>query len=262
LAIGYEVALTALQLAQAYAVFANGGILIRPTLVKRVLDPRGRVRYEHEPEPVRRVVRRDVADELREMLRGVVGEGGTGASAALQTHELAGKTGTARRVGPTGYSNQQHTAVFVALFPVEDPQIVSVVRLDAPRGSYAAVSAAPLTRRMLEEALAARSGGIDRERLARPTVRVGRARTAGPEQALPRAVVPWPVVPVRPNEEPRRVPEVQGLTLRDAVARLHRAGLRVRAEGRGQVTGTDPAAGDSVAPGTLIRVRARAGGAR
>jgi cell division protein FtsI (penicillin-binding protein 3) len=176
LAIGYELSLTPLQLAAAYAAVANDGLLLRPTLVRQVRDPRGRVVYEHRPEPVRRVVRPEVARELRDMLRGVVMEGGTGRSAGLQTYELAGKTGTARQARDGRYVRDRHTAVFAALFPADDPQLVSVVKLDGPRWGYAATSAAPLTRRMLEQALAARASGIDRGKLARDAQRMPAAR--------------------------------------------------------------------------------------
>lgn len=255
LAIGYELSLTSLQLATAYAAIANGGLLLRPALVKRVVDARGRVLYEHAPEPVRRVVRPAVADALREMLREVVGEG-TGAAAAMQTYEIAGKTGTARQVGPGGYTAQRHTAVFVGLFPADDPQLVTVVRLDAPRGGYAAASAAPLTRRMLEEALAARLAGIDRGRLARATVRRADRRAAVPGPAATRAVLAWPPAADSQPPEPRAVPDVRGLPLKDAVGRLHRAGLRVRTEGLGTVTATSPAPGAPATVGALVVVRA------
>jgi cell division protein FtsI (penicillin-binding protein 3) len=261
LAIGYELSVTPLQLAAAYAAIANDGILLRPALVKRVRDPEGRVVYEHGPEPIRRVVPPEVARALRDMLRGVVSEGGTGVSAALRTYEVAGKTGTARRVGPQGYDPLSHTAVFAALFPAEDPQLVSVVKLDAPRGGYAALTAAPLTRRMLEQALAARTGGLDRDRLALGEVsspaRRGRRRAPEP----PRHIVPWPVV-TPPPAEARRVPDVAGLPLREAVGRLHRVGLHVRTQGFGEVVGTSPAAGDSVKPGAVVTVRAAQAGGR
>jgi cell division protein FtsI (penicillin-binding protein 3) len=255
LAIGYEISVTPLQLAQAYAAVANGGLLMQPTLIKQVRDPRNRVVYEHRAEPVRRVVRPEVAAALREMLRGVVAEGGTGVSAALQTYELAGKTGTARRVGPQGYEPGRHTAVFAALFPAEEPQLVTVVKLDAPRGSYAALTAAPLTRRMLEQALAARSQGLDRGRFAREAG----AAAPGPQTRRatdgPRAVVAWPLLAEPDSTPSRRIPDVSGLPLRDAVGRLHRVGLRVRTVGLGEVVGTTPAAGDSVKMGAVVTIR-------
>jgi cell division protein FtsI (penicillin-binding protein 3) len=258
LAIGYEVSLTPLQLAAAYAAVANDGVLLRPTLVKQVRDPRGRIVYQHRPEPVRRVVRSDVAQELRDMLRGVVTEGGTGQSAGLQTYELAGKTGTARQAGPGGYATDRHTAVFAALFPAEDPQLVSVVKLDAPRWGYAALSAAPLTRRMLEQALAARATGIDRGKLARDAARLPVAEGKPARAVVPRAVVAWPRVAPADSVVARRVPNVTGLSSREAVARLHRAGFAVRLLGIGEVRRTEPGSGSSARPGTVITVHTEA----
>jgi cell division protein FtsI (penicillin-binding protein 3) len=260
LAIGYELSVTPLQLAQAYAVIANGGVLLRPVLVKEVRDPHQRVVYAHRAEPVRRVVRAEVARDLSAMLRGVVAEGGTGASAGLRTYELAGKTGTARRMGPRGYERGQHTAVFAALFPADAPQLVTVVKLDAPQGSYAAVTAAPLTRRMLEQALAARSEGLDRAQMARETAAPPSGARAGPGGRRPRYVVSWPVVPVADSAVARRVPDVRGLPLREAVGRLHRVGFQVRTVGLGAVVGTTPAAGDSVTLGTVVTVRTESRG--
>jgi cell division protein FtsI (penicillin-binding protein 3) len=254
LAIGYELSLTPLQLATAYATVANDGVLLRPTLVKQVRDPRGRVVYEHRPEPVRRAVRPDVARRLRDMLRGVVTEGGTGQSAGLQTYELAGKTGTARQAGPGGYATDRHTAVFAALFPAEDPQLVTVVKLDAPRFGYAAMSAAPLTRRMLEQALAARATGIDRGRLARDAAGLPVATGEPVRAEVPRAVVVWPRVAPSDSVAARRVPNVTGLSPREAVARLHRAGFEVRLLGLGEVRRTEPAPGAAAPPGTVITV--------
>jgi cell division protein FtsI (penicillin-binding protein 3) len=260
LAIGYELAVTPLQLAAAYAALAHDGVLLRPTLVKRVASARGRVLHEHRPEPVRRVVSAEVARALRAMLRDVVTEGGTGEAASLRTYEVAGKTGTARKAGPRGYTTGEHTAVFAALFPAEDPQLVSVVKLDAPRGGYAALTAAPLTRRMLEQALAARTGGLDWERLALGEVTAPAPRGAGRGGEVPRHVVPWPIVAAAPADAPRRVPNVTGLPLREAVGRLHRAGLRVRTQGFGEVIATSPAAGDSTKAGAIVIVRAAAPG--
>src|SRR5438445_5685476 len=88
----------------------------------------GGVRYRHRPEPVRRVVSREVAAALRSMLRGVV-ERGTGTEAALTNFPVAAKTGTARRVVNGRYAAGQYTASFAALFPADQPQLVLVVQL-------------------------------------------------------------------------------------------------------------------------------------
>lgn len=258
-AMGYEIAVTPLQLAQAYAAIANDGVLMRPTLVREVRAPDGRVVHRHRPEPVRRVVSPEIARALRDMLRGVVYRGGTGATAALTSYEVAGKTGTARRAGPGGYLPGSYTASFASLFPAHDPQLVMVVKLDDPRHGYARLTAAPLTRAVLEQALAARTSAIDPARLAAAAAPVEHEVALG-TGSVP-YIVEWPPPVGREAGAPRAVPDVAGLGLRAAARELHRAGLRVRVEGWGRVVHTDPRAGARVPVGTLVTVVARGGGA-
>lgn len=252
LAIGYEVAVTPLQLAQAYAAIANDGVLLRPSLVREVRSPSGQTVYRHAPEPVRRVVSAHVADQLRDMLRGVVYRGGTGTTAALTSFEVAGKTGTARRAGSGGYIPGSHIATFASIFPASDPQLVMVVKLDDPRGAYARLTAAPVTRAVLEQVLAGRSGALDRTRLAIDHSG-GRGAPAVGGGTVP-FVTPWPVEPESPSPSRRTVPDVRGLSPRTAAQRLHAAGLRVRLEGWGRVVATRPGAGAAVDVGALVTV--------
>ena len=89
--MGYEVAVTPLQLALAYSAIANDGILIRPSLVRQVRDPGGAVVWESHPEPVRRAISSEVAAELRTALSGVVYDGGTaGIDFGKQLHDTHG----------------------------------------------------------------------------------------------------------------------------------------------------------------------------
>ncbi len=255
LAMGYEVSVTVLQLAQAYATIANDGVMLQPSLIKEVRAPNGKVVHRHQPRPVRRVVSPEVASKLKAMLRGVVYEGGTGETAALTSYHLAGKTGTSRQAGPEGYYIPRVWASFASIFPADDPQLVMVVNLDAPRAAYARATAAPLTRRVIEELLAARTGAIDRGRLTVSSVEVPAAPVA---ETLQRWVVPWPSpVPAADSAPSRPVPDVRGLTLRGAAKQLHQAGLRVRVVGWGTVVGSDPAPGRRVDAGTVVTVTAR-----
>lgn len=254
LAIGYEVAVTMVQLAAAYAAIANDGVLLRPTLVHSIRAPDGRVVYEHSPEPVRRVVRPEVARELRAMLRGVVENDGTGSTAALVNYELAGKTGTARRAGPNGYVAGSYIASFASMFPANDPQLVMVVKLEDPSGTYARATAAPLTRSVLEQILAAQTGVLDPRGLS------GAAAGSLPGPAVDEGVVPyvvsWPPEATPEAEHVRVVPRVGGMSVREAARTLHQAGLRVRASGSGTVDSIVPGAGRRVPRGTLVSVYA------
>ena len=260
LAIGYELSVTPMQLAAAYGAIANDGVLLEPALVREIRAPNGMVLYRHRAQPVRRVVTPEVAGQLRDLLRGVVEAGGTGAKAALANFQLAAKTGTARRVVGGRYAAGQYTASFAALFPADQPQLVVVMIIDNPqKGSYfAAQTAAPVTRSMLEQALAARTVAIDRARLTNMVVPTDRVPLAEPEGVVP-YVMPWPYVPDSASTPPDRlIPDVSDRPLREGIRTLHQRGFRVVIKGWGLIHHTWPAAGERAAAGSTITVFAEA----
>jgi cell division protein FtsI (penicillin-binding protein 3) len=253
LAMGYELAVTPLQLAAAYGALANDGILLRPTLIREIRGPDGEVRYRHRPEPVRRVVAPAIAARLRELLVGVVA-GGTGSSAAFRDFRLAAKTGTSRRIVDGRYAANEYFASFAAIFPADAPQLVVVVKLDNPRkgGYFAAQTAAPVTRSMLEQALAARNVALDRARLSNAIPAAEQAPLRDDGGVVP-YVVSWPYRPdTGAGAERRAVPDVAGRSLREAARALHRRGFRVALRGWGVADHTWPAAGDSARVGSLV----------
>ncbi|MGH7457888.1 MAG: penicillin-binding transpeptidase domain-containing protein [Longimicrobiaceae bacterium] len=248
LAMGYEVSVTPLQLVMAYAALANDGVLMEPRLVREVRAPDGEVLFRSEPRRVRQVVTAETARRVGELLASVV-EDGTAARASLSLFRVAGKTGTARRTGKGGwYEPGSYTSTFVGYFPAESPQIAILVKLDEPRGEYyGGLIAAPVARTALRTILAARDPLLDRGGLAR--------------LASLGSLLPWgaglPVSDPAPrsraeagrfvfelaSEPPRHLsdapprpvtlPGVAGLSMREAVRRLHQLGLRVRLEGSG-----------------------------
>jgi hypothetical protein len=170
---------------------------------------------------------------------------------------VIGKTGTARNVVGGRYTGT-YTSSFAGLFPADDPQLVVVVRIVDPRAGdyYGGLVAAPLMRRMLQDALAARQSALDRSRFAERAPQAAGEHAA--EEALAPAKpvhVPFPLV-TRPERRRGKilVPDLQGMSVRQAAFTLHRIGLRVRLEGAGTVAKTSPAAGDSVSPGSIVVV--------
>jgi cell division protein FtsI (penicillin-binding protein 3) len=154
------------------------------------------------------------------------------------------------------YAPGQYTASFAALFPADQPQLVLVVKIDNPhKGSYfAAQTAAPVTRSMLEQALAARTVALDRARLS-TAAPPAEARPVVDDGGVVPFVVPWPYQPDSVIVARRRsVPDVAGLGLREAVRALHRRGFRVTLKGWGAVEHTWPAGGDSAAAGATVTV--------
>jgi cell division protein FtsI (penicillin-binding protein 3) len=287
LAMGYEIAVTPLQLVSAYVALANDGELLEPTLVKEVRAPDGTVLYKHQRRVVRRVVSPAVARRVREMLLGVVEGGGTAKRADLGSFSLAGKTGTARRTVNGRYAGGEHIPTFVGLFPGDNPQFVILVKIDNPKGAYmGGLTAAPVTKAVLQAALASRNAALDRRSLAtsrRPgkvdsvpaelnlaVATRARAETTSTAQrealriakeaAEEDSAGTTPFVASIPAPPPpktvlaaRVVPDVRGLPLRQAVHALHAAGFRVAliAGGSGE---TNPAAGVLAPAGSLIHL--------
>ncbi len=150
--IGQEVATTPIQLAVMTAVVANGGLRVHPHVVERIQTPTGRiVRAAFVPPPVR-VIRRETALTMQSILTSVV-ESGTGQLANVQGLTVAGKTGTAQKLEPTGrYSHSRFVASFVGFGPVPDPRFVIVVSMDEPRPLYfGGVVSAPMFKRIVEQ---------------------------------------------------------------------------------------------------------------
>lgn len=274
LAIGYEISVTPLQMAMAYGALANGGVLMEPRLVREVRSRDGEVLRRYPPRAVRRVVSPEVAEALAEALVEVVTEG-TGREAALGSFRVAGKTGTARVFQAGEYRSGAYTASFAGFFPADDPQLVFLAKLDEPQGEYyGGVAAAPVIRVMLAGTLAAWNTPLDRQAIAAPPPRPsasGRAvATAEPDmEEGRRSGVGGPFIfalnagPPRPFQLPapaeRKVPGVVGLSLRDAIRRLHAAGFRVSVSGTGPVRETVPQAGTTLAVGSVVHVTGSGG---
>jgi cell division protein FtsI (penicillin-binding protein 3) len=258
MAMGYEFGVTPVQLAAAYGAIANDGLLLTPTLVREIRNPAGELIYRHQPEPVRQVVTPEIAARLREYLKSAASEGGTGEDAQLANYTLLGKTGTAVRFEGGRYVEGEYTASFAALFPADNPQLVVIVKIDNPQGKYyGGLTAAPVTRTMLQQALASRRVAIDRSRLADSTTARQRAPERVTTAARARIVVGWPYRNEGVVRAAVPVPQVEGRTTRDAVLTLHRQGFRVGLRGLGQVTRSAPEAGEIVQPGTIVNLWAR-----
>jgi cell division protein FtsI (penicillin-binding protein 3) len=250
LAIGYEVAVTPLQMAMAYGALANGGMLMQPHIIKEIRDSRGRTVKRSEPRAVRRVVSAEVAHSVSEVLVGVV-EDGTGTAAQLGGLRVAGKSGTSRAWDGGGYAPGRYYASFAGFFPAEDPELVVFVKLDDPQGAYyGGAVAAPVTRATMEAVLAARVTPLDRTKLL-PTPRSDRPEATSPVRFATHNLAAPRVERSEPDTQNRatragstvRLPDVSGLATRVAVRRLHALGLRVRQEGSGDVIGTLPSPG-------------------
>ncbi|MFA4988615.1 MAG: penicillin-binding transpeptidase domain-containing protein, partial [Candidatus Omnitrophota bacterium] len=145
---------TALQLASAISVIANGGQLMRPYIVDSVRDNRGELVKKNKPVLIRKVISLDTALRIRKILIGVVEEG-TGRMAKIEGFSAAGKTGTAQKLEEDGsYSHNKFVASFIGFAPAEDPLVAVVVTVDDPHPYYfGGVVAAPVFQKVAGDAI-------------------------------------------------------------------------------------------------------------
>jgi cell division protein FtsI (penicillin-binding protein 3) len=148
---GAGVAVTPLQMASVYATIANGGTWVQPRLVDATLGPDG-VRHDAPPPVTRRVLRSSTTQMLTQMLAYVV-QDGTGVSAQIPGYQVAGKTGTAKKLDANGHYISKYVASFIGFLPASRPRVVVAVIIDEPRTVYGGVAAAPVFQQVARYAI-------------------------------------------------------------------------------------------------------------
>ncbi|HAE91663.1 MAG TPA: stage V sporulation protein D [Tissierella sp.] len=153
LSYGHGIAVTPLQLINAVSAVANGGNLMKPRLVKELIDDEGKIVETFEPEIKRKVISESTSKTMLEMMEKVVSEG-TGSKAYIPGFRVGGKTGTAQKIIDGKYVPGKYIGSFVAVAPVDDPQVAILVVVDEPVGVYyGGTVAAPIAKTVLEETL-------------------------------------------------------------------------------------------------------------
>jgi cell division protein FtsI (penicillin-binding protein 3) len=234
---GQGIAATPIQLVMAYAAIANGGFLMRPFIVRRVVGPDGSILAANQPYVVRRVVSEKTARLLTSILKGVVNEGGTGVMAGVEGFDVAGKTGTAQKadLANGGYAAKKRLASFIGFVPADNPRLVMLVLIDEPEVNvYGGVVAAPAFRSIAGGVL--RHLGVVPEKVQLPSLA---ARQAG---TLVRAERKNGDAALRQKSD-QEVPDFVGLSLREVLEKARALKIRVEMRGNGYVIKQSPAAG-------------------
>ena len=158
IAFGQGVSVTPVQVLQAAATLANGGVRVPPRLVRSFVAPGGRRTSVDRPDS-KRVVAKATAEAVTRMMTTVTEPGGTAPAAAIPGFKVAGKSGTAQKVDPVtrAYSHELYVASFVGFVPADAPRLVALVLIDEPKGSiYGGAVAAPAWQKIALAALAAK----------------------------------------------------------------------------------------------------------
>ncbi len=170
IAMGHEVAVTSLQMLCLMACVANEGRLLRPSVILRVVEPRGQTLAQFSPMEVGRPIRPETARLMSRLLMRGTEPGGTGTRARVEGYTVAGKTGTAQKAIPGGYSDSANVASFMGFLPAEDPELALIVVVDEPQPLHTGgLVAAPVFSRIADQlvrylnvpsSVAAREGAI------------------------------------------------------------------------------------------------------
>src|SRR5712671_4792907 len=273
LAMGQEIGVTPLQMATAYCVLANDGMLVKPHVVRELRSPDGAIVFQAKPE-TRRALKPETTQALRNMLEGVTLRG-TARKAQLDGYTAAGKTGTAQKIDPRthAYSATKYIGSFVGFAPVNNPAVVIIVVIDEPQGSYHGGDvAAPVFREIAEQILPDLSVSPDIElKTARPTIAQGArpspqlqkdeqqqtdARAATLPQVAARSFSGQTkeVVFAVATKRAALMPDLHGQSVRDALRTCQQLGLRLEARGEGHALRQNPEPGAEVDPGLVVRV--------
>jgi len=245
--IGYEVAVTALQIASAYAAIANGGVLLKPQLVKQIIDEKGNVIYSPKPESIRKIAKPSVMHELKQILEKVVNEG-TGTKADIEGWTIAGKTGTAIKYLEGSYS-RKYVSNFAGFFPSENPQVVGVVVLDEPNHGlhWGGYGAAPLFKRIAERII-----NLDDsfKHYKNETVK-SKSVLASKKDGIPPALNT--ISTVKPYTDGYVIiPDVRGMSIKKAKKLLIKNRLKPKFSGSGKVVWQFPRPGSQKLPGSSL----------
>jgi cell division protein FtsI (penicillin-binding protein 3) len=242
--MGYQVSVTALQMAAAFSAVANGGELVEPRLVRAVI--RNGVQQMVPRKVVRRVLSPTIAAELTTIMEGVV-ERGTAKTAQVEGFTIAGKTGTAAKAYPgRGYSTTDYNVSFVGFVPSREPQFTILVVIDSPHkvSPYGGTVAGPVFQKIAAAIL--RHRGVS-PTLNRPTpVLVARRDENQPRPVSGPAEPTIVTLAADASDSPAVFPDLVGMNARDAARALVRLGISPRLYGNGTVVSQRPAAGSPI----------------
>lgn len=245
-AFGQGVAVTGIQMTAGYAALVNGGLQVRPHVLAEVRDTSGQIVSDHRPtEAGPRLLSAETSATLRPLLGRVLEKDGTGWRAAMGEYTAGGKTGTAQKVKDGRYAPGAYVSSFIGFAPVHAPRVVTFVALDEPTNKYyGGTVAGPVFSEVTSHALRALGVAPDKtgEQVDLSQLEDDDEES---ESTLPELVVDgtgW------------LIPDLTGLSARDAVLVLGPAGAAVQLAGTGLVSEQTPAPGAWIAEGDAVAI--------
>lgn len=251
ISIGYEVSVTSLQLAMAYSAIGNGGILLKPQLVKNFTTPNGHAQVVDQMDAIRRVASENTMHTLSDILEKAVSQG-TGSHAFLPNLRIAGKTGTAKKIKNGKYVSE-YIASFASFYPANDPEYTLVVVVDHPRaGGYTGgMVAAPIAKEIYRRIYNLRGHTSDpyqQADLASKNIR------SVPRSTLKGKLLSAAIPVMKVNAEHLTMPKLLGMSMKMSLSGLYALGLNPISHGSGRVIRQVPSAGKQLRTGQTVEI--------
>lgn len=247
---GQGLSVTPIQMVNAINTLANGGRLMRPYLVESITTSTGGVMLRNSPTQIRRVISEETARKVIRMMEAVTAPGGSGVNAAIPGYAVAGKTGTAQKfsVKERRYSDENFVASFAGFAPARSAVVTAIVLVDEPEEEiYGGIVAAPIWREIVEKTLKY----LD--------VETSPPADMGPEESLPEGLKIARSVPDRNPVRGFIMPDLRGMTLREALKAISNLDCGVDVSGTGIVFSQSPEPGGDVGPKVYLGLMPRTG---
>jgi len=240
--IGYEISATPLQIAMSYAAIANGGFLLKPYIVEKIEKYDDTI-IKNQRNTKKRILSQANAEKLKSMLAHTV-DHGSGKQASIQGWNVAGKTGTSKKLVDGMYSENQFISSFIGFFPKENPQLLCLIILDNPDASrnlhWGSMSAAPVFKSVMDRVI-----NIDK------SITVSRSKK---EKIKNKPIL------IQKNLERKieyvKMPNLVGRTVRDAFSELKKVGIKPQISGRGLIVSQSIEAGAKVEKKSICILKA------
>ena len=247
IAFGQGVSVTAIQLITALSAIANNGLLMKPHIVRAVVDKQGRVIKKFEATPVRQAISPKTAKRLTAILKDVVGDDdGTGARAHIVNVAVAGKTGTSQKFdfSRRAYSSEKVRTSFMGFFPADDPHIAILVTLDEPqRDKWGGLAAAPVFKNIGEQILTSFKTDIKESPFLVPEEE--KKESVKLKLVSTPQIISTQAYAEKDADDPY-MPDFRGMTIKDALKKARGKGIDMRVAGSGWAVNQEPKAGVSL----------------
>jgi cell division protein FtsI (penicillin-binding protein 3) len=254
ISFGQGISVTGIQLVTALAAIANGGFLMKPYVIEKIIDEKGKEVQSFKPEVVRKVISEETAKKVTGLLKATTEKGGTGEGAVPTGYDVAGKTGTAQKADALlgGYSQDRYTSGFMGFAPSDEPKLVLLVVIDEPQGSnYGGMVAAPIFKAIMEKVLPYLNA------VPRGTIVVKNEVDSTPQKAV------WVSEPIIDEVKVGKgagiivMPDLTGLSMRNALSRMEGKGLIIKVSGNGKVVEQIPRPGVVIEKGDICFLKFR-----